>query len=95
LTFLETLPFVVVNFCEWRVALFFKTEMDNPASNPTCNKRKCIWCSQTIMHIFGNDFQNPNAFSLGRSVHGRILHKNAGMWVSVDRYALHCVACEV
>jgi hypothetical protein len=29
------------------------------------------------------------------SVHGCIQHKCAGVWISVNRYALHCVACEI
>jgi hypothetical protein len=28
-------------------------------------------------------------------VYGRIQHKSACFWVSVDRYALHPVACEI
>jgi hypothetical protein len=30
-----------------------------------------------------------------RSAHGRIKHKSACFWVSVGRYALHCIACKI
>jgi hypothetical protein len=34
-------------------------------------------------------------FEASRSAHGRIQHKNACFWVSVDRYTLHRVACKI
>jgi hypothetical protein len=34
-------------------------------------------------------------FGASRSAHGCIQHKSACFWVSVDIYALHCVACKI
>jgi hypothetical protein len=34
-------------------------------------------------------------FRAPRSVHGRIKHKGAGIWVPIDRYVLHRAACQI
>jgi hypothetical protein len=34
-------------------------------------------------------------FKASRSVHSRIQHKGAGVWVSLDRHSLHCAACKI